>query len=588
MISFSQALLLFTSALTPLYLMLLVLSEQDTFKPLIRTNDAKLKLASIMVIFFVLLTFTLIHIPGFKESSTYLPFVPLITLLLLSTLWLACGGEAPRWARQNILFSTILLHILIVYVPPYGIAISERHPALTRMAIEGSYDPTRPLLHPVYNPFPMDLGVLLMLSDTAGLSPIAMFTQWLIPLFMIIAVDLVLFSLMKRLTNSWIAGVLAILILAITPPANFADHHSKFAGIMLVLISTLMLIIAFKGKLSHTAVLTSILAYVAAIFYHPTAGLGMFAVFGILLGGFLLKRFSSEAKEMLKSHLFRVGLILLFTITFSRWIYGGGSEELITSIENYIIAIFQWGGEAATPLYERAGISPIQAYAWSTPVAMATALILYIILKKRAEHGALIPSLAMVGGIFLVIGLTGAYFRAGGFHGSMYPSFGFLVPATAVVAWKTLRSPKFPALFLISLLTMSAAVAVRDPKFSPGGLHMIGGEVGGGYYVGGEEELTVARTLLPRTLSENTIKTSFGPTFSYLDPYAKVEGFIGIPKDPKYRRDYELLQGGYVKPHTIYAIRITQVPEDLLQGSFKNAINLVYSTDWYIGFVKAE
>jgi hypothetical protein len=222
---------------------------------------------------------------------------------------------------------------------------------------------------------------------------------------------------------------------AITPPLNFTEHWCKFAGMMLVLISLFALIMAFKGKLSWQAATTSILAYVAAIFYHPTAGLGMFAILGLLLGGFLLKRFSSEARMMFESPLFRVGLILLMVITFARWIYEGGFQFLIPKIAQYVQAMLQWREEELTgymPLYERAGINPIQAYPWSIPVAMATALILYTTLKKRPGREVLISSLAIGGLIFLFIGFSGAFLRGGGIGAAMYPGFGILVPAASL------------------------------------------------------------------------------------------------------------------------------------------------------------
>jgi hypothetical protein len=490
--------------------------------------------------------------------------------------------------KKTLLFLVILLHVVIVYNPSYGVSIDERHPALARIATEGFYDTSRPLLNPVYNPFPMDSGLFLILFYVTRLSPIVGTTQWLISFFMVLTIDLTLYSLVIKLMEEWSPGILAILILAITPPLNFLEHYCKLAGTMLVLISIFMLTIIFKGKISLSAILIS---YIAAIFYHPTAGLELFALFGILLGSLLLKNSNEEAKAVLKIPLFRACLVYLTIITLARWIYGGGSELLIPSVRNYIIGMFQWEGEGKiVPLYERAGVNPIHSYAWSTPVAMAGALILYTLLKKKVRYSILIPSLAMGGAFFLSIGLIGAYLRTGGFYASMYPGFILLMPSATLVALKALRSSsKLITIFLVFLITLSASVAIRDPMLM--GKHVFQKEsgeiIGGGYFAVGDEEFILARTLLLFVPTDKTIKTSLGPGFLYLNPYNNVEAFVGFPGDPKYERDYKLLLQGQIECNTIYVINIIQLPKTLLyEGINGTTINLLYNANRYVAFIK--
>jgi len=588
MVSFSEGLWLFTVILIPVYLAIQLVSDRSAGpEPRLFTDETKSMLSSISMVSLALLTFALLHAPGFKESSTYPLLIVLMTALLLYVIGMKHDSAT---FRGLILFSALLLHIIVLYTPPYGLILDERSPALARMAIEGFYDPSRPLLNPIYNPFPMDVGLLLMFTEVSGLSPIAELSFSLISLSLVLVIDIVLYSLVRRLTGNWTVGVLAILIFAITPPANFIGHHAKLAGLMLVFVATFMLALEHQGRGSPWKSLTGKLAYVSGIFYHATAGLGMFIVSGILATGFMLKHFMREQEweEMFKSSMFRITLATFVVITFARWIYGGGFELIVPSLRNYTLQMLEWdeGGGVAAPLYERAGVNPIQAYAWSTPVAMAISLVLYTIIRRKASHGALIPSMAIGSGVFLLIGLTGGYFRAGGFAPSMYPGFGLLMPAAAVVAWKALHSSRISALLLIGLLTASAVVAVQDPMLSPWRILEIRSD-----RPGGTEQYFIASTLASITTSGKDIKApnEILQSIRYLNPYAKARYFVGEPSDPKYSKDYALLLQGQVEANTLYVLRLEQVPRSLLDDSlYGSRIVVVFNSGGYVGFIESK
>jgi len=592
MISFTQGLVLFTGVFTIVYTLILIFSERTDFKFEYKSSTYWLKYSIIFVMVLTLVLFVCVFIIfDFKDSLLYSLLFPFTVLLMLYMLR-SIDVRTSMWTKKVMLFLVILLHVIIVYNPCYGISIDERHPALARMAIEGFYDTNRPLLNPVYNPLPMDLSLFLVLFYVPGFSPIHGITQWLVSFFMILTIDLILYSLVIKLTEEWISGILAILILAITPPLNFLEHYCKLAGMMLVLISIFIVIKIFKDRTLLIAILTLVASYIAAIFYHPTAGLELFALFGILLGSLFLKSFNDEAKAVLKNPLFRALLVYLSIITLARWIYGGGFELLVCSMKNYIVSMFQWKEEEKlVPLYERAGVNPIQSFAWSTPAAMAGSLILYTLLKKEIWYSVLIPSLAMGGAFFLSIGLVGAYTRSGGFYASMYPGFILLMPAAALVTFKALRSPlKLIALSLILLVTISASVAIKDPMLmrvyifqkEPGVI------IGGGYFPVKEKELTIARSLLLFAPADKIIKTSFGPAFLYINPYGNIEAFVGFPGDPKYERDYRLLLQGRIKYNTIYVINVIQLPKTLLYTEINGiSINLIYNANQYITFIRS-
>jgi hypothetical protein len=165
------------------------------------------------------------------------------------------------------------------------------------------------------------------------------------------------------------------------------------------------------------------------------------------------------------------------------------------------------------------------------------------------------------------------------------------MPAAALVTLKAMRSSsKLIALSLILLVTVSASVAIKDPMLM--GVHTFRKEpeviMGGGYFVAGERELIIARSLLLSVPADKTIKTSFGPAFLYINPYGNVGAFMGFPGDPKYERDYRLLLQGRIENNTIYVIHVVQLPKTLLYEEINGtSINLFYSAGQYVAFTRS-
>lgn len=303
MLSFSQGLLLFTIILTPVFLLFLAFSDKKITQP---ATSNRTELILTLAALLLLSIFALFHITEakeFKVSFAYLSSIPLVLLLMLCALRSAGAGKKLRTLA---LFSALLFHVIIIYMPPYGMVMHERPPVVGRLVFEGHYDPALDFVHPVYSPFPMADGLSVMFTKVTGLFPLAAFTGFLPALFLLLATDLLLYGLVKKLTKSWVAGVIAILLFAITPPLNFLDHFHKFGGMMLVLITIYSLVNAFRGEGPRWIVL-SLITYTAGIFYHPTAGLGMFLVWGILTFGFLMRRLGSRKEwgRFYKSQLFR-------------------------------------------------------------------------------------------------------------------------------------------------------------------------------------------------------------------------------------------------------------------------------------------
>jgi len=368
------------------------------------------------------------------------------------------------------LLSAILFHIVIVYFPPFGISIAERTSSMARLSLEGHWDMNWHYLNPAYNPFPMDVSLFSTVSIITSIPYISKLNNWVIYLPFIIAFDLVLYSLTKRVTGSWVAGVLAIFILASTPPARIVGHGPKWIGNLLVLISALALIKAFEESSSRAKIIVANISYVAAIFFHPSAMIGAFFPFGIAAMSYFGKMVEEKKvrRRLSGSPLFRIVFAVFVVATLVRALYTSGYLEVILpSLKNFVLTMFGYiaPNEELAAVYELA-VSPVNAYAWVVPVSMASALVIYSMLRKRLTREALTLTMYFVGAAFASIGLLSVLVKAGGFQGAMYPAFTFLIPAAAVVGERILKSSKILAAVALILMVLFVGVAITDPMLS--------------------------------------------------------------------------------------------------------------------------
>ncbi|RLF21906.1 MAG: hypothetical protein DRM97_06160, partial [Thermoprotei archaeon] len=466
-ISFTKALPLFTIALTFVFLVMLIITEKEHKETSTRRFYGILM---VPVLTLVVVAFILLHIPEYKLTLQYQILVTLAYSILV--MYIALFKNIPERYSKYFLFSAILTHLLIVYNPPYGLYFGEWTRTLTKTIIEGHYEivPYRF----TYNPFPFHIGLWVAFSEITQIPIILKVSKFFPPLITLIVIDLTLYVLAKRLTESWLVGILAILILASTPPANFLDHNAKLAGLMLILIMTLVFTKVYEGQNTLSNGVIAILAYASGIFYHATAGLGMFIIAGILGFGLLMSILIKGYvwKKLYESKVVKIFLVIVIVVTLIKWMWGGGAQKIVPTLYRNFLAMIEWRqpGETSVlaPLYERMGVDPIQAYSWSLPVAIASALLLYIALRKKIPYNPLIPALAVGSLIFLLLGFSSAFFRTG-FAASMYPGYAPLMLSAAVVLYKLFNSRKsIISVLIVLLLTVSVAVALRDPMNMPG------------------------------------------------------------------------------------------------------------------------
>jgi hypothetical protein len=362
----------------------------------------------------------------------------------------------------------VLYHLTLLYSPPSATSINERTIAIAKLNLEGRWETSWNFLNPAYNPFPLDVSLHNAVSMITSIPLISKLSDWTIYLPFIVAYDLVLYSLTKRATGSQVAGALAIFILASTPPANIIYHGPKWIGNFLVLIIALTLIKAFNGFSISNIVMASI-SYTVAILFHPSAAIGVLLPLGIVMFSYLAKRVIKNEiwPNLFESKLFYMAFKLFAIVTLVRAIYTTGySEQILLSLKSFVLTMFGYvsSSEAATPVYDLS-VSPVNAYAWTTSVAMASALTIYCVLERKTVENAFILILYSVGAIFSFWGLLVAMLKVG-FQGAMYPALVFLIPAAATTGERVLKSSRVVSITAIALLVLSTWVATSDPMIS--------------------------------------------------------------------------------------------------------------------------
>ena len=472
MIIFSSALLIFATVLTLVYLMMLLLS--DRYKGLGRrpqgVKTAKIALVSAFILMVLLMVFQTL----WSTSLFYFLLYPItIFVLLIATI------ESPDSNRMYLIFSVVLLHLIVLsgWFPASGIFIGERTAALIQLEAAGKWNPSWTMLNPYYSPFPMDLGLFFVFSAATGLSNVNLFGGWIVGLLFVIAYDLVLFSLCKKIGGSWKVGVFGILLFAFTPPAAI-NAQPEWIASLFILVFLLGLVRALKSGPSVSNIVLVNLSYAVAILVHGTALVGLVVVFVLFMSTYFGRRLGVNiaTTSRHRSFLFVV-LVSVCVMTFLRLEFLGGLGSITTPLNGLVNAILGHGQASSiiaqyVPLYDQFA-SPIIAYAWCVPISLGAAFVLYHVLGRAKKK-----SLGTVFASSLVI--TGAALTLGGFLGARlmasanlqrylgYAGLVLFIPGAAIVFAKISRSSswKILSVVLISLVLFSG-IAMCDPAFSP-------------------------------------------------------------------------------------------------------------------------
>jgi len=219
-------------------------------------------------------------------------------------------------------------------------------------------------------------------------------------------------------------------------------------------------------------------SFASAMLAHATAGmLTFFPFMAVTVGYFSLhalrsKEPSAIAVLNLKSSVLFTGILLL-VITLARAVYTSGYVEYILPLltaffrEMFFPEAREPTGGAWYPLYERAGVSPIQAYAWVLAPSLATALILTDLLKKKVKFWHL--TLYVTAVIFIVSAYLQAAFSHAPtmkFNRLAYVWIPFMIPMGALALARALKGGRLIGVVSLALVLIAAPIAAHDPNIS--------------------------------------------------------------------------------------------------------------------------
>jgi hypothetical protein len=470
MISFSSGLLVFVSVLTVVFLVALLFNRRLKgvgWRPKAGiVNYALLGVCGLMILLMVFQYF-------WSTSVLYFLLYPITVFLLLIAIVYASASK-----RFYLLILVVLLHLIVlsIWFPPSGISLNERTSAIMMLDEAKTWNPNWNLLNPYYNPFPLDIGLSLVFSKITSIMYTDALGGWIVALFFVIAYDLILFSFVKDVSGRWKVGVLSVLLLMFTPPLAL-NPQPELLAYFLILVFLFGLFKALKGSPSFSTVILIILSYAVAISIHAVAAIGAVVVSILLLLMLFGRRLGLNIATTAR-HRYFVCLVTIsvYVLTLWRWVVLGGINVIMAPLTALVNSILNRGTVSTfsqyVPLYNQF-VSPIGAYAWSVPISLAFAFLLYHVVN-RAER----KSLNVV--FLLSLSLAGGALAFGGFLGSMltvssglqrylgYVGLSLLIPVAAVACAKILRSSSWKILSLcLILIVLFSAIGICDPALSP-------------------------------------------------------------------------------------------------------------------------
>ena len=476
---FSIALLVFTAVLTPIFLLVLMLPRRTEMRAGARANlSVSLRLLGFSFILMGILVLSQLVQKLNVSQPFLLVLYPSITVLLLLALWFS-----PNSKKGLVLFAVIFFHLIVLsrLLPSFGIMIDERTAAMAKLAQAGYWDTRWRLLNPYYDPFPIDLGLFYMVSQITSIGWMDQLDVWFVDIFFTVAYDLVIYSLIKRLSRNWRIGVFGILIIAFTPPLIVnatAQGLASFFLLMLMFLFFPMHNALTASNARRARIVLVDLCYIAAIFTHGTSAVAILLLLSMLGVSYLLWK-SGKAKErqIHKDTTLRMTFVIMMVITLVRWIHVSGINIILNPLKSVIVDLLgyssaEWIGRQYVPLYDQY-VSPINAFAWSMPISMALAYTLYYLgHRQHSTQTEVILTLSMCvggGGTLLagfIGGVSSSYAGLQQYLG--YSSLLLFIPAAAIVGVKALNSScnKIAGLF-IALMILFSGIGMSDPSLSP-------------------------------------------------------------------------------------------------------------------------
>jgi hypothetical protein len=502
-ISFTQALLIFAVVQVPLYFTMLLAADREggTPAPDVPRRAGLGAIASIadkasFALSAAGLSLTLLA--DFRESVPY--FVILSLALIMNALRIAVRGPSGL-----ALASLILWHLMMYSgkAPAIDVAIGEGSEMVREMRLNDHWQ-FRWAHNPSYNPLPTVAFLQATLSRLTGAN---WYSYWLgqaVFLAILVAYDLAVYALAYAVTRDGRASLLSIPLVALTPETPIHQHPYQWGGNALVLIATALFLRAAGGEGARESLLAIAILFAGAILAHPTA-----LSFPLLLASFLLilplvralprplrDRALAAEREMRRLARFALITIIITTAAFmlralltpgyAEYIYPAvrGALDGLANLARKLLSLSglpsppgEAGGAVHVPLYERAGVPWIRAYAWSYALAVATAYMLHALIRGRASLAELVlyaTSAFFISAAYILYGLikwTQFYWL----NRTVYVFMPLVYPLAAKALVRILDGLKrarpgchlLVALLGLALFAAVVPVAALDPNISP-------------------------------------------------------------------------------------------------------------------------
>ena len=478
-LTFATATLVFAILLTIAYLLGLLLSGKTEKK------EAKLSGAPAGLLTFSLYSLSIAGLiltlaTDFRETLPY--FALLALVLLLNILSLAKGG------RRCVLASLVLWHLTLLLgkIPEVDVRVGEVTGMVREMSLNDHWS-FEWAHNPSYNPLPTIAFIQATLSRVTSVPwysyrlGTALFIAWAL------AYDLALYTLALRVFKDERAALLTIPLLAVTPETAIHQHPYQWSGNGLVILATSTL---FKPEKRREDLALLALLYAGALLAHAT-GLAFLVMTLCIPLCSALSKIATRLKVTVTNEKMRLSTMLvaaLLIVTLYRSVYTAGYagyvmpsilsvyQGFIDLLRRFFLPTEEIGEVQHIPLYERAGVPPIQGYVWTYSLALASAYMLHSFIRRRVDFYAFtlyLPAILISAVVFLGYGLLhvkGLYWL----NRTTYVFIPFSIPIAAKVLTEIIGKVNehrfLSKAFLITLLGLfliTGPIAAQDPNISP-------------------------------------------------------------------------------------------------------------------------
>jgi hypothetical protein len=422
---------------------------------------------------------------NFRETLPY--FMILSLTLFINTLYAVLKGSSGY-----VLGSFILWHLMmyLTTAPAVDVGVGEGSAMVREMRLNDHWD-FRWAHNPSYNPIPTVAFIQATLSRITTVNWYSYNLGSVVFLTILITYDLAIYILTYTVTRDSRIALLSIPLVAITPETPIHQHPYQWSGNALILIATALLISIIKGERLQINIITIIFLFTGAILTHATGISYIFILITLLIMKFVSKYLRNKEKIIKSFDTKWVTRILgaLILILIVRSIYTSGYfiyiypafeniiQGLINLFKEFFIPSEEFGGATHIPLYERAGVPWIQAYVWSYALSIATAYILYSLIKNRINlieftlyfTSAIFVSFAFIG--YGLLKIQGFYWM----NRTTYVFIPLIYPLVAKTLFKLFKGATYfstkthlvIALLGLMLFVIAAPIASQDPNISP-------------------------------------------------------------------------------------------------------------------------